>query len=145
MPTFLRNYRDLGSTPEPEVMMDINTTPLIDVMLVLLIMFIVTIPIQLHSVKLDMPRPAPPVQKSDPIVMSVYIDAEDQIHWNGAEEVTTAEAANRLAAMRAMEPQPELHVRSHANAHYEAVALLMAEAQKAGLQKIGITDTQAYP
>jgi biopolymer transport protein ExbD len=144
MQTLLKNYQHLSAEPEHEVMMDINTTPLIDVMLVLLIMFIVTIPIQLHSVKLDLPRPAATTPKVDPVIISVFVDT-DHIHWNGTPEIDLAQATQNFAALQAMDPQPELHVRSHPDAHYEAVATLMAQAQKSGLKKIGITDTQAYP
>jgi len=124
--------------------MDINTTPLIDVMLVLLIMFIVTIPIQLHSVKLDMPRPAPAATHSDPEVIAIYVDEHDAIHWNGADEISLEDAVQRFNGLQATQPQPELHVRAHAQASYETVALLLARAQKAGMQKLGIVDTQAF-
>ena len=124
--------------------MDINTTPLIDVMLVLLIMFIVTIPIQLHSVKLDMPRSAPAAAHDDPEVVTIYIDEQDAIHWNGADVISLEVAAERFAGLQQAQPQPELHVRAHAQARYETVALLLARAQKSGMQKLGIVDAQAF-
>ena len=72
-----------AGSDEPEVMMDINTTPLIDVMLVLLIMLIITIPVQLHSVNLDMPVATPPVKKLDPVIIKLEVDANDVMYWNG--------------------------------------------------------------
>ena len=71
-----------SGSDEPEVMMDINTTPLIDVMLVLLIMLIITIPVQLHSVNLDMPVATPPVKKLDPVIIKLEVDANDVMYWN---------------------------------------------------------------
>src|SRR5215510_5394667 len=104
---------NLGSSGsgEPEVMLDINTTPLIDVMLVLLIMLIITIPIQLHAVNLNMPVGTPPPQLVKPEVVKIDIDERSVVYWNG-EEVTdraTLEAKMKAAAEQAV--QPEVHLR----------------------------------
>jgi len=129
---------------EPEVMMEINTTPLIDVMLVLLIMLIITIPAQLHSVNLDMPVASPPTKKIDPVVIKIDVDASSVINWNGKPIVGRADLEAKLTEASAMQPQPELHIRSHAKAKYESVALVMASAQRLGLNKLGIVGSEQF-
>jgi biopolymer transport protein ExbD len=129
---------------EPEVMMEINTTPLIDVMLVLLIMLIITIPAQLHSVNLDMPVSKPPVKKVDPVVVYINIDANSVINWNGKPVSGRAELNEKLKEASAQPIQPELHIRSNAKAKYESVALVMASAQRLGLNKIGIVGSEQF-
>ena len=129
---------------EPEVMMDINTTPLIDVMLVLLIMLIITIPAQLHSVNLDMPVSKPPTKKVDPVVIKIDVDANSVINWNGKPLATRADLDLKLKEATKMDPQPELHLRSHAKAKYEAVAAVMANAQRLGLNKLGIVGSEQF-
>ena len=113
----------LGNQPtqnnEPEVMMDINTTPLIDVMLVLLIMLIITIPAQLHSVNLDLPVAAPPIKKIEPLIIKIEIDANNVIAWNGKALASQEDLQTKLQEASQRQPQPELHVRSHAKAKYE--------------------------
>ena len=132
------------SGTEPEVMMDINTTPLIDVMLVLLIMLIITIPAQLHSVNLDMPVHTPPVKKVEPVVIRIDVDAGGIAHWNGQAIANRAELEHKLSEAAALVPQPELHIRSHGKAKYEAVAGVMASAQRLGLTKLGIVGSEKF-
>ena len=132
-----------SSSDEPEVMIDMNTTPLIDVMLVLLIMLIITIPAQLHSVNLDMPAPTNAPKKADPVVIKIDVDAASVINWNGA-PVTRSELEAKLAEASAQQPQPELHIRSHAKAKYEAAAAVMANAQRMGLTKLGIVGSEQF-
>ena len=131
---------------EGEPMMDINTTPLIDVMLVLLIMFIITIPIQTHAVKLDLPsnQPPPPNQVIvDPVINRLEIDFLNDIYWNKTKvDLPTLRSYLRQAA--AIEPQPELHLKPDALARYETVNLVMAEAQKANITKMGFVGNEAY-
>ena len=129
---------------EPEVMMEINTTPLIDVMLVLLIMLIITIPAQLHSVNLDMPVSTPPTKKVEPVVIKIDVDASSVINWNGRPVAGRADLEAKLVEASALQPQPELHIRSHAKAKYEAVALVMASAQRLGLNKLGIVGSEQF-
>lgn len=129
---------------EPEVMLDINTTPLIDVMLVLLIMLIITIPAQLHSVNLDMPLPSQAPKKADPIVYKVDIDAHNVVNLNGKPLGSHAELEAKLKEAALMQPQPELHIRSHAKARYESVARVMASAQRNGLTKLGIVGSEQF-
>ena len=128
---------------EPEVMMDINTTPLIDVMLVLLIMLIITIPVQLHSVNLDMPVGTPPAQKK-PNIVRIEVDARSVVNWNGKPLADRAALDALLSEAKAQEPQPELHIKAQAKAKYEAVAGVLASAQRQGLTKIGIVGTAQF-
>lgn len=131
-------------TTEPEVMMDINTTPLIDVMLVLLIMLIITIPAQLHSVNLDMPVNTTAPKKTDPVVIRIDVDAQSAVSWNGKAIASRAELTQKLSDAAAMQPQPELHIRSHGKAKYEAVMAVMANAQRLGLTKLGIVGSDKF-
>ena len=132
-----------SSSDEPEVMIDMNTTPLIDVMLVLLIMLIITIPAQLHSVNLDMPVASNAAKKADPVVIKIDVDAASVINWNGT-PVNRSELEAKLAEASAQQPQPELHIRSHAKAKYEAAAAVMANAQRMGLTKLGIVGSEQF-
>ena len=129
---------------EPDVMIDINTTPLIDVMLVLLVMLIITIPIQLHSVNLNMPTGNPPPQLVLPEVVKIDIDPSSVIYWNG-EVVPNREALEeRLTAAATQAVQPELHLRPDRHARYEVVAAVMASSQRLGLTKIGIVGSEQF-
>ncbi len=130
---------------EPEVMMDINTTPLIDVMLVLLIMFIITIPIQTHAVKMNMPVPnnaAPPPKP--PEIIRIDVDFDGTIGWNGEiiADRNTLEARLQLVAAQA--DQPEVHLRPNKLVTYKYVAMIMASAQRLGVTKIGIVGNEQF-
>ena len=130
---------------EGEPMMDINTTPLIDVMLVLLIMFIITIPIQTHAVKLDLPvnqpnQAPPPI---NPIKNVVSINAQDQILWNGT-PATMQQLRTYLDATQQMNPIPELHLQPDATARYEVVDEVLAVTKKAHVQKMGFVGNEYY-
>jgi biopolymer transport protein ExbD len=129
---------------EPEVMIDINTTPLIDVMLVLLIMLIITIPIQTHAVKLNLPPANPPVTNVQPQVVEVDIDFDGTILWNGEVVPTRQELQQRLAGLAAQPDQPELHIRPDKLADYKYVAEVLANAQRLGVQKIGIIGYEQF-
>jgi biopolymer transport protein ExbD len=133
-----------GGAAEPEVMMDINTTPLIDVMLVLLIMLIITIPAQLHSVNLDMPVAAPATKKTDPVVVKIDVDARGVVNWNGVALQGRAELDAKLLEAKAMQPQPELHIKSEARTKYQVVAGVLASAQRIGLTKLGIVGSEQF-
>ncbi|MFC3713453.1 ExbD/TolR family protein [Sphingoaurantiacus capsulatus] len=126
-------------------MVDINTTPLIDVMLVLLIMFIITIPIQTHAVKLDLPsnQQTPPTEMVDPVINRLEIDFLNDIYWNQT-KVTEAQVRGYLKQAAEMDPQPELHLKPDALARYEIVNRVMADAQKAGVTKMGFVGNEAY-
>ena len=132
-----------GSDDEP--MMDINTTPLIDVMLVLLIMFIITIPIQTHAVKLDLPQGAPP-PPSDimPEVVNLEIDFDGTVIWNGTPVPNRAQLDRYFQDTAAKIPQPEVHLRPNRLAKYDAVARTLADAQRLGVTKIGFVGNEQY-
>ena len=133
-----------AATEEGEPMMDINTTPLIDVMLVLLIMFIITIPIQTHAVKLDLPQnsnnPNPPV---DPVKNKIVITAQNQILWNGA-QVNPTLLRQYLDISQTMTPVPELHMQPEPNARYELVDEVLAITKRAHVDKMGFVGNEAY-
>ena len=129
---------------DPDVMMDINTTPLIDVMLVLLVMLIITIPIQLHSVNLNMPVGNPPPPLVLPQVVKIDVDPQSRVYWNGEWLQTRADLEDRLKIAAATDPQPELHLRPDKAAKYEIVAGVMASSQRLGLTKIGIVGSEQF-
>ena len=130
---------------ESDVMVEMNTTPLIDVMLVLLIMFIMSLPVQTHAVKLDMPRPNqntnPP---APPVVHSVEVDFDGTIIWDGNVTQNLAQVTRYLAAVAASQPQPEVHLRPHRLAKYDTVAKIMAIAQRLGVKKIGFVGNEQF-
>jgi len=134
-----------GSNQEGEPMMDINTTPLIDVMLVLLIMLIVTIPPQTHAVKLDLPvnQQNPPPVVVDPVKNVVSINAQDQVLWNGT-PVTTGQLRQYLDTTQQMNPVPELHLQPEATARYELVDEVLAVTKRAHVQKMGFVGNEYY-
>ena len=132
-----------NSSGEP--MLDVNVTPLIDVMLVLLIMFIITIPIQTHAVKLDLPvnqqnQPPPPI---DPVKNVLSINAGDQVLWNGS-PVTMTQLRSYLDTTQQMNPIPELHLQPDATARYEVVDKVLAVTKQAHVQKMGFVGNEYY-
>jgi len=122
---------------DDEVMNEINMTPLVDVMLVLLIIFIVTIPVINHAVKIDLPRATNQPNEDKPQNINLSIDAEGKITWNNAPVADEAELEANIALAAQRQPQPELHLRADRNVRYERVAEVMAAAQRGGLGKIG--------
>ena len=134
-----------GSNRQAEPMMEINTTPLIDVMLVLLIMLIITIPVQTHAVKLDLPvnqenQPPPPI---DPVKNIVVITADGKILWNGA-PVTQPQLRQYLDVTQQMNPTPELHLQPDATAHYALVDEVLAITKQAHVTKMGFVGNEYY-
>ena len=127
-----------------EPIMDINTTPLIDVLLVLLIMFIITIPIQTHAVKLDLPQsdgsPPPPV---DPIKNKIVIMTNGALLWNGA-AVNADQLRQYLEVSQQMDPLPELHLQPEPNARYEVVDQVLAITKQARVEKMGFVGNEQY-
>ena len=138
------NVRSTGTLDDPDVMIDINTTPLIDVMLVLLVMLIITIPIQLHSVNLNLPTGNPPPPVVRPEVLKIDIDARGVIYFNGEEIPDRATVEEKFKNYAAQQVQPELHLRPDKAAKYDIVAMVMASAQKLGLTKIGIVGSEQF-
>ena len=133
-----------GTQDEPdEVMNEINMTPLVDVMLVLLIIFIITIPVMKHAVNIDLPRATNQVQQVKPATIRLSVDAQGSYWWN-ENQVAEADLVPLLQAEAAKEPQPELHIRGDKDVRYERVAQAMSAAQQAGMKKIGfITEPKA--
>lgn len=125
---------------QPSMMSDINVTPMVDVMLVLLVIFIITAPMLTHSVKLDLPRADAAAAQQQADTVSIAIDAKGQVHWNDGAVDDAALGALMLDAAR-RSPQPELQLRADKNTRYEVVAQVMAAAQSRGLTKLGfVTD-----
>ncbi|MDR1463221.1 MAG: biopolymer transporter ExbD [Azoarcus sp.] len=139
------NIGPSSASGNPEVMIDINTTPLIDVMLVLLIMLIVTIPIQLHSVDLNLPQGNPPPPLVEPEVVRIDIEADGAILWNTAPVPGgVAGLEPHLARVAAQAVQPEVHVRPDRAAAYDVVAAVMAAIQRNRLAKIGLVGSEQF-
>ena len=133
-----------GGAKEDDVMMDINTTPLIDVMLVLLVMLIITIPIQLHSVNLNLPTGNPPPPLVKPEVLKIDVDSSGAIYWNGEVIPDRATLEEKFKVASAQPVQPELHLRPDKGAKYEVVAAVMVSAQRLGMTKIGIVGSEQF-
>ncbi len=132
-----------SGTAEGEVMVEMNTTPLIDVMLVLLTLLIITLPIQTHAVKLDMPAPNPNPPTVIPETVELVVDFDGTVLWNGtAVDRGTMQAYMRDAALKV--PQPEIHVSPNRLAKYDAVARVLADAQRLGATSIGFTGIDQY-
>ena len=133
-----------GGSSDPEVMIDINTTPLIDVMLVLLVMLIITIPIQLHSVNLDMPPPNNQTPPTEPIVHEVAIDFDGTVFWDGAAVPNHAALEAKMAEVAAIPDQPEVHIKPNKLAEYGYVANVMASAQRLGVKKMAMVGNEQF-
>ena len=128
---------------EPQPMIELNMTPLIDVLLVLIIMFIITVPLQSHAVKIDLPGKSPVTLKPDPVRNLLTIAPDGVARWNG----TAADDATLLATLRTsgtMRPQPELHLRPDARARYERVDEVLAMTKRAGITRMGFVGNEAY-
>ena len=133
-----------GGGGDPEVMMDINTTPLIDVMLVLIIMLIITIPIQLHAVNLNMPAGNPPPPTKEPQVVTIDVDFDGTILWNGEAVPTRDALESKLHAAAVLPDQPEVHVRPNKLVEYRYVAEVLAESQRLGITKLGMVGNEQF-
>jgi len=137
---------NVGGGSEGAPMCDINTTPLIDVMLVLLVTLIVTLPIMTHAVKLDMPppnpnQPPPPVQ---PVIINLDIYYDGTISWNGQTIPTLDELESQFKEAAAKDPQPELHLAPDSHVKYDIVAKVLAAAQRNHMEKIGFVNTSQF-
>jgi len=135
---------NVGSTKDDDVILDINTTPLIDVMLVLLIMLIITIPIQTHAVKLNMPVGTPPPPTAPPVVIQIDIDFDGSVLWNGEDVTDRDQLEARLRDAAAQPDQPEVHLRPNKLVTYGTVAMVMASAQRLGVTKVGIVGNEQF-
>jgi biopolymer transport protein ExbD len=135
---------NVGSSTEDDVMLEVNMTPLIDVMLVLIIMLIITIPIQNHAIKLDLPTGNPPPPKTLPVVVNVEIDASGAVLWNGTAVADHNDLERKLLTIAAEPDQDEVHLRPNRLAEYKSVAAVMAAAQRLGVTKIGIIGNEQF-
>jgi biopolymer transport protein ExbD len=133
-----------GNSGEPEVMMDMNTTPLIDVMLVLIIMLIITIPVQLHSVNLSMPAGNPPPPTKEPVVVTIDVDFDGTVLWNGEVLADRNVLEAKLSQAASLADQPEVHLRPNKLVEYKSVAAVMASAQRLGVTKLGIVGNEQF-
>jgi biopolymer transport protein ExbD len=133
-----------GGGDDAEVMIDINTTPLIDVMLVLIIMLIITIPIQTHAVKLNMPVGNPPPPTELPQVITVIVDFDGTVIWNGETIPDRPALEERFTSAAAQPVQPEFHLRPNKLVEYKHVAGVMAAAQRLGVTKIGLVGAEQF-
>lgn len=134
-----------GTEPDPEPMVDINTTPLVDVLLVLLVMLIITIPIQLNAVNLEMPSTNAPPPPTPPQVVRLEVNPGPQFVWNGEVLADRGALEAKLREAAAQPEAPEIHVQPHGRAKYEAVAQALSSAQRAGLVKIGLVGSGQQP
>jgi len=136
---------NVGGGNDDEPMMEINTTPLIDVMLVLLVMLIITIPIQTQAVKLDMPQNVQtPPPEVEPQVVDLELDFDGTVFWNGVAVPNTALLDEYLKAAAAQDPQPEIHLKPNRLVKYDYVAKVLAAAQRLGVTRIGFVGNEQY-
>jgi biopolymer transport protein ExbD len=125
-------------------MMEMNTTPLIDVMLVLIIMLIVTLPVMTHAVKLDMPQTNNPPPLVPPEVISIMVDYDSSISWNGTPVANLATLERYFKVESQKDPQPQVAIEAHPRARYDAVAQVLASAQRNSMVKMGIVGTEKF-
>ena len=133
-----------GDEGDADMMVEMNTTPLIDVMLVLLVMLIITIPVQLHSVNLEMPSAAAPPPEREPQVVRIDVTGAGQLLWNGELLADRGALETRLQAAAALPEQPEIHLRPDRRAKYDGVAAVLAAAQRLGLTKVGLIGSEQF-
>ncbi len=133
------------NTSDHRPMSEINVTPMVDVMLVLLVIFIITAPLFTHAIKLDLPQAQAAAAPEKPDTISLAINAQGKVFWNN-EEILGNELNARLAAAGQKKPQPEVHLRADRETRYETIAQVMAAAQAKGLNKIGfVTEPKDAP
>jgi len=132
----------ISDNDEDDFNPEINTTPLVDVMLVLLIIFIITIPVINHSIKIDLPKASNQANELKPENINLSIDAKGKMYWNN-DIIDETALASRIREAAQKNPQPELHLRAERTTQYEKIAQIMAAAQTGGLTKIGfVTDPE---
>jgi biopolymer transport protein ExbD len=138
------NFDDALEADELDIKPGMNITPLIDVLLVLLVMLIITIPIQLHSVNMELPAGAPPPQASVPLVVRIDITVDNQLLWDGQVLTDRQDLDAHLRAAAALPKQPEIHVQAQGSTKYDTVAAVLTASQRWGLEKIGVVGLEAY-
>jgi biopolymer transport protein ExbD len=132
----------VGSADEGGMMIEMNTTPLIDVLLVLIVMLIITIPVQTHAVKLDLPRPNPTQPETTPEVIDLIVDFDGTLLWNNQPVPNGDTLVSYFEEAAAKDPQPELHLRPNKLAKYDIVAKVLATAQRKGIRNIGVVGNE---
>lgn len=132
------------STTEDEGIVDINTTPLIDVMLVLLIMLIITIPLQTQSVAIDLPQGNPPPSTEEVPVVTLVVDFDNTITWNGQPVSGEDDLQAHLREIASAQPRPEFHIQPNRLADYKTVIHVMADAQRLGVTQMGIVGQEQF-
>jgi biopolymer transport protein ExbD len=125
-----------GSQQHTQPMNEINTTPLVDVMLVLLVIFIITAPLLTHAVRIDLPQATSQPLPEKPEVVDLAVDAQGKVYWNDV-ELVAGEVKQKLVVAAKQQPQPELQIRADKNTRYQVLAEVMADAQKVGITKLG--------
>jgi len=133
----------IGSANHTTPMSEINTTPLVDVMLVLLVIFIITAPLLTHAVKIDLPQASSQPLPEKPEVISVSIDAAGKMYWNDA-PMEQGDLKDKLQEIAAKKPQPELNIRADKETRYQVLAEVMADAQNVGIAKLGFVSEPKY-
>jgi biopolymer transport protein ExbD len=133
-----------GGKTRPQPMGEMNTTPLIDVMLVLLVMLIITIPIQLHSVDLNLPSGKAPPAAAEPEIVRIDVDFDGTVLWNGEVVADRPALEARMREKAAQAVQPEVHLRPDRLVHYDRVAAVLASAQRLGLTKLGMVGNEQF-
>lgn len=128
--------KHIGASSGNAPMSEINTTPLVDVMLVLLVIFIITAPLMTHAVRIDLPKASSQLLNEKPVVVSISVDQSGKIYWNDT-PIDTGGAKIKLEAAAKQNPQPEVHIRADKNTRYQVLAEIMANAQTAGISKLG--------
>jgi biopolymer transport protein ExbD len=136
------NMGSSGGDDEP--MIEMNMTPLIDVMLVLIIMLIITIPIQNHAINLNMPSGTPPPPTAPPVVVTIDVDFDGTVLWNGVVVPDRATLESKLQIVANTPTQPEVHLRPNKLVPYKSVAAVMASAQRLGVTKIGMVGNEQF-
>ena len=133
-----------GESPDPEPIVDINTTPLVDVLLVLLVMLIITIPVQLTAVNIEMPGKSAPPPPVEPEIVRIDITPTGQYLWNGEALADRGALESRLQDAAGKPQQPEIHLRPHRAAKYDTVAAALSSAQRLGLTKLGLVGQEQF-
>jgi len=133
-----------GGDDEPDTMSAINTTPLVDVMLVLLIIFLITIPVVTTSIPVQLPKERNEIRETKPENIVLSVDVKGNIYWNDLKMPSTAALLDRLKKIAVLDPQPEIQIRGDGAANYDSVGRIIYVAQRAGIAKVGfITEPPA--
>jgi biopolymer transport protein ExbD len=131
------NVGSPGGDAEPEAVSTINTTPLVDVMLVLLIIFLITVPVVRNSIPVQLPKERNEIRETKPENIVISVDSQARIYWNELEMKSTQQLIDRLKKIAVLNPQPEVQVRGDGGANYEGVGRVIYACQRAGIAKVG--------